>query len=139
MARRPSPRPSVRSAPARLSSESPSRKRKPEAKADLKAGAADERFGLALAIANARKRLHDVPLFVATPRDRIPLRHHGLARLLGGTQRPGLPTGCFIEIIGREGAGKTTTTMALARAVITRPKGTHKVLCSDRKIGRAHV
>lgn len=129
MTRRPAPRPTGSKLPKLPK---PASAAKP--KAEKIDPTPDARFGLSLAIANARKRLNNAPLFVATPIGRIPLRHHGLARLLGGERRPGLPTGCFIEINGREGAGKTTTTMALARAVITRPKGTHTVLCSDNKM-----
>lgn len=51
--------------------------------------------------------------------------------MLGGAKRPGLPTGCFVEINGREGAGKTSTTMCLARGVIHRPAGVHRVLCTE--------
>lgn len=58
----------------------------------------------------------------------------GLARMLGGVRRPGLPTGRFIEVIGREGAGKTTLTNALINAVVNRPAGLHKVLCNDGKL-----
>ena len=41
-----------------------------------------------------------------------------LDHLLGGAKHPGIPTGRWMEVIGNEGAGKSTLTYTLAQAVI---------------------
>ena len=58
------------------------------------------------------------PLFVASNRRSIPMRHQALGELLSGPQNPGLPTGCFIEIVGQPHAGKTSLTFACIDAVV---------------------
>jgi len=72
-------------------------------------------------LAALRKSMPDVPLFVPSVRRYIPMRHAGLARLLGGDTTPGIPTGIWVEIVGEAASGKTSTTFALIDAVVSQP------------------
>lgn len=76
--------------------------------------------GLTAAIEAAKNQVHR-PLFQPSIRRSIPMRHQALGALFSGPQKPGLPTGCFIEIIGQPHAGKTSLTFALIDAVINQP------------------
>jgi RecA/RadA recombinase len=67
------------------------------------------------------RRMRDIPLFVPSVRRYIPMRHAGLATLLAGPSRPGLPTGIWIEIVGQAGSGKTSTCFAMIEAVVSQP------------------
>lgn len=73
--------------------------------------------GLSEAIKAAQSQVKR-PLFVASNRRSIPMRHQALGELFSGPEKPGLPTGCFIEIVGQPHAGKTSLTFALIDAVI---------------------
>lgn len=78
--------------------------------------------GIDGAIKAAREHLGKRPLFVPPSRRFIPMRHQAFAELLGGKANPGLPTGCFIEVVGNAHAGKTSVTFALINAVINQTK-----------------
>lgn len=84
-------------------------------------------LGLKAALAEVR-RIADRPLFVPPTRRYVPLRHAALGNLLGGVRHPGLPTGCFIEVIGKEHSGKSTLACTLADAVINQPEGTMQTI-----------
>lgn len=68
------------------------------------------------------------PLFVPPSRRYIPMRHKALARLLGGDMHPGLPTGCFVEVMGQASSGKTTLTKSLIEAVVNQPEDAKQVV-----------
>lgn len=85
------------------------------------------KVGIEAAIAEARKQINK-PLFVASNRRSIPMRHRALGELFAGIDNPGLPTGCFIEIVGQPHAGKTSLTFAMIDSVINQP--------TDEKIHR---
>jgi len=88
--------------------------------------------GLKAAFAEARKQVKQ-PLFVASSRRAIPMRHRALGELFMGTATPGLPTGCFIEIVGQMHAGKTSVTFAMIDAVVNqqRTEKTHRIQTSE--------
>lgn len=83
--------------------------------------------GIAEAIAACRDQFGKKPLFVPSNRRYIPMRHPGLARLLGGQRHPGLPTGTYLEVLGQEHSGKTTLAFALIDATINQPDGEHMI------------
>lgn len=91
--------------------------------------------GLGSALAALRENMKDRVLFVP-PIDRtIPMRHRALGVLLSGPERPGLPAGKFIEVLGEAHSGKTTLVYAMMDAVINQPPGTmHTIRESSGKV-----
>lgn len=90
--------------------------------------------GLPAALAALKAHFGKRPLFTPPLRRTIPMRHRALGELLGGEQRPGLPTGCFVEVLGSPGSGKTTLTFALIDAVINQPEGTRHNILTDNGV-----
>lgn len=85
-------------------------------------------LGLKEALAVIRHELPNKPLFTPSTRRYIPMRHKALGVLLSGDKHPGLPTGCFIEVLGMEHSGKTTLLGAMIDAVVNQPAdATHPV------------
>lgn len=87
--------------------------------------------GTSNALAALKKFAKGKPLFVAPSRRYIPMRHRALGRLFSGPDHPGLPTGCYIEVLGQMHSGKTTLAYACADAVINQPEGTHRVFNAE--------
>ena len=98
---------------------------KPAPKAKKKG--VEYQWGLKAAVKAVRTQFGEKPLFMTPNRRYIPMRHAGLAHLLGGRRHPGLPTGAFLEVLGQEHSGKTSLTFAMIQAVITQPPGKHKI------------
>lgn len=85
--------------------------------------------GLTTAIEALHKCYGKKPLFAPSTRRHIAThKYRELGVLLGGESAPGLPTGIFIEILGKAGAGKTTCAMALADIVINQPDAEHRIV-----------
>lgn len=77
------------------------------------------------------RREYNRPLFVPPTGWKVPMRHCALAKLLGGETTPGIPSGCYIEVVGAAHSGKTSLTMAMADAVLNQPPGTRPILTSE--------
>lgn len=87
--------------------------------------------GLAPALEALRNQFGKKPLFFAPTRRIIPMRHRALGALISGVDRPGLPTGTYIEVLGEAHSGKTSLTFALIDAVINQPEGTPHLVRTD--------
>ena len=62
------------------------------------------------------------------------MKHRALARMLGGDNTPGLPSGIYIEVLGKASAGKTTLVFALIEAVVNQAVGTMHRVRTDKGI-----
>lgn len=92
--------------------------------------------GLGAALTALRKQYGKKPLFVPATRRYIPMRHRALGELLSGPVHPGLPTGVYIELLGMQHSGKTTTTFAMIDAVLNQPADAKHDVLTDEGVVR---
>lgn len=83
--------------------------------------------GLTSALSALREQFGHKPLFRIPTRRIIPMRHRSLGALISGVDTPGLPTGCYIEVLGESHSGKTSLTFAMIDTVINQPPGSHAI------------
>lgn len=87
--------------------------------------------GINAALSALRARFGKRPLFTTPVRRFIPMKQRALGALLSGEETPGLPSGCFIEVLGREHSGKTTLAFAFVEAVVSQPSSATRKVLSD--------